>query len=134
MQRGYSRVETAEGSLSNSSTSTSLDTVLIDSTNIDLTGINRPPNPTPSKPSPFSPIFENEESTTVRNVNEKQSSLRRGDQSLKNALKNSKVSFQQPADHGSSDEDSFEGRREHFQAKKAKSADHRGILKVCLVV
>lgn len=128
MQRGYSRVDTAEGSLSTSSTATSLDTVLIDSANAELA-----PRSTPlARPTPFKPILESEESTSVRNINEKHSSLRRNDPALKAALKSSKVSFEQPADHESTDEDSFEERREHFQQKKAKSAstaDHRGILK-----
>lgn len=131
LQRGYSRVDTAEGSLSNSSTATSLDTVLIDSATTELAPLPR--SQPLSRPTPFNPILESEESTSVRNVNEKQSSLRRGDTALRTALKSSKVSFEQPADHDheESDEDSFEERREHFQQKKAKSADHRGILKVC---
>lgn len=87
--------------------------------------------PTSSRQTPFKPILESDEATSVRHINEKHSSLRRGDNSLKTALKASKVSFEQPAHESESDEDSFEERRDHFQQTKAKSADHRGILKVC---
>lgn len=79
----------------------------------------------------FGTISETEEAPVLRNPPEKHSTLRFSDQPRtvsKASLKSSKVSFEQPEQ--SSDEDSFEERREHFQQAKAKSADHKGILKV----
>lgn len=148
LQRGYSRVDTAEGSLSNSSTSTSLDTVLIEANNEllplprqhNISAPNSQHSPRQPPKKTFSPILESDESSNapqqqstaiVKNVNEKHSTLRSTDGgSNRGTLKSSKVSFEQPRDQGSSDEDSFEDRREHFQKKKAISADHKGILKV----
>lgn len=130
LQHGYSRVETAEGSLSNSSTSTSLDTIVIESANV------LGPLP-PSRPlaRTFSPILETDDSGTNKSLESvKASSLKKIDanKASKTSLKGSKVSFEQPGTV-SSDEDSFEERREHFQQKKAISTaatDHKGILKV----
>lgn len=115
LQRGYSRVETAEGSLSTSSTSTSLDTVLIENVN-ELIPLPRNPR---QHHNQFTPISEGDETNPLYRSGEIKSS--------KPSLKSSKVSFEQKAD--SSDEDSFEDRRDHFQQRKAKSADHKGILK-----
>ena len=129
-------METAEGSLSNSSTSTSLDTVLLEQAN-ELKPIPSSRHTIAIQPhskthhKSFSPIPETEESKTL--PSDIQSSLRIGSDHVKiskGSLKSSKVSFEQPADPESSDEDSFEEKREHFQQKKSKSADHKGILKV----
>lgn len=121
-------MDTAEGSLSNSSTSTSLDTIVIESAN------EFGPLP-PSKQliRTFSPILEADDTgKSLENI--KASNLKKVDttKASKTSLKGSKVSFEQP-ENLSSDEDSFEDRRDHFQQKKALSAnvtDHRGILKV----
>lgn len=149
LQRGYSRVDTAEGSLSASSTSTSLDTVLIEANNellpyprhnISAPATVQPAAKPSSSPRPpnkhaFSPILESDETLTGTSlpatsltdiVHEKHSTLKSGGD--KGTLRSSKVSFEQT--HVSSDEDSFEDRRQQFQKKKAISADHKGILKV----
>lgn len=133
LQRGYSRVETAEGSLSNSSTSTSLDTIVIESANEF-----GPLPPSKQLARTFSPILESDDPGTQRSLENIKTSLKKIDptQVSKTSLKGSKVSFEQP-DNLSSDEDSFEERREHFQQKKALSTaatDHKGILKVCVCV
>lgn len=109
-------METAEGSLSTSSTSTSLDTVLIENVN-ELIPLPRHQRQLQNK---FTPISESDEVNALNRSGEIKTS--------KPSLKSSKVSFEQKDD--SSDEDSFEDRRDHFQQRKAKSADHKGILKV----
>lgn len=109
-------MDTAEGSLSTSSTSTSLDTVLIENVN-ELIPIPRNPR---QHQNQFTPISEGDETNPLSRSGELKPS--------KIFLKNSKVSFEQKED--SSDEDSFEDRRDQFQQRKAKSADHKGILKV----
>lgn len=126
LQHGYSRVGTADGSLSNSSTSTSLDTIIIESAN-EL----GPLPPSRQLVRTFSPILESADDTNRSLESVKASNLKKTDAS-KTSLKGSKVSFEQRG-HPSSDEDSFEDRREHFQQKKALSTaatDHKGILKV----
>lgn len=86
-------------------------------------------------PRTFSPILESDDASANKSLESvKASSLKRIDPSKtsKTSLKGSKVSFEQPGTV-SSDEDSFEDRREHFQQKKAISTavtDHKGILKV----
>lgn len=123
-------METAEGSLSNSSTSTSLDTIAIESANEF-----GPLPPSRQLVRTFSPILESDDAGTNRSLESvKASSLKKFDagKASKTSLKGSKVSFEQPSNL-SSDEDSFEERREHFQQKKAISTaatDHKGILKV----
>lgn len=109
-------METAEGSLSTSSTSTSLDTVLIENVN-ELFPLPRNQR---QHQNPFTPISEIDEANPLHRSGEIKVS--------KPSLKSSKVSFEQKED--TSDEDSFEDRRDHFQQRKAKSADHKGILKV----
>lgn len=126
--RGYSRV--ADGSLSNSSTSTSLDTVLIENNN-ELVTIPRHTQ----HQSSFGPISETEESqpNATKDGSRKTSSLKvigGESKASKTSLKSSKVSFEQRDPDYSSDEDSFEDRRHHFQQRKATSVDHKGILKV----
>lgn len=126
-------METAEGSLSNSSTSTSLDTIVIESANEF-----GPLPPSKQLARTFSPILESDDPGTQRSLENIKTSLKKIDptQVSKTSLKGSKVSFEQP-DNLSSDEDSFEERREHFQQKKALSTaatDHKGILKVCVPV
>lgn len=109
-------MDTAEGSLSTSSTSTSLDTVLIENVN-ELIPLPRNPR---QHYNQFTPITESDETNPFHRSGEIKTS--------KPSLKSSKVSFERKED--SSDEDSFEDRREQFQQRKAKSADHKGILKV----
>lgn len=134
-QRGYSRVQTADGSLSNSSTSTSLDTVLIENNN-ELVTIPRNTPPKSPHQNTFGPILETEESQPNSTKDgRKTSSLRvvgGESKASKTSLKSSKVSFEQRDRDYSSDEDSFEDRRHHFQQRKATSVDHKGILKVCV--
>lgn len=109
-------MDTAEGSLSTSSTSTSLDTVLIENVNELI-------------PIPRNPRQHQNQFTTISESDETNPLSRSGEiRPPKIFLKNSKVSFEQKED--SSDEDSFEDRRDQFQQRKAKSADHKGILKV----
>lgn len=150
LQRGYSRVDTAEGSLSNSSTSTSLDTVVIESAkdNILLSGGTKTSaDQHQNTRVPFSPILETEDvenvsalnnlsitsnSSTLKTFeNPKLSNLKKSSANQsKPSLKGSKVSFEQP-DNDS--DDSFEDRRGHFQQKKSLSSsatDRKGILKV----
>lgn len=125
-------METADGSLSNSSTSTSLDTVLIDNNN-ELITI---PRHTSTHQNTFGPILESEETSSSNQKlhdTKKASSLKviTGDnKTSKSSLKSSKVSFEQRDRDYSSDEDSFEDKRHHFQQRKATSVDHKGILKV----
>lgn len=122
-------MDTAEGSLSNSSTSTSLDTVVIESAK-DST-LLPPTHPRTT----FSPILESEDGDTITSPTKafespKISNLKKTAQTAasKPSLKGSKVSFEQP---GHESDDSFEDRREHFQQKKSLSAtDRKGILKV----
>lgn len=109
-------MDTAEGSLSTSSTSTSLDTVLIENVN-ELIPLPRNPR---QHQNQFTPISESDELNPLHRSGEIKVS--------KPSLKSSKVSFEQKED--TSDEDSFEDRRDQFQQRKAKSADHKGILKV----
>lgn len=149
MQRGYSRVETADGSLSNSSTSTSLDTVVIESVKDStlLSSANSGPDHQKHKErTTFSPIHEDEDDDVITSLNNlsitsnasskfafenpKISSLKKtSTNTSKPSLKGSKVSFEQP-EHDS--DDSFEDRRIHFQQKKSLSAtdSRKGILKV----
>ena len=151
LQRGYSRVETADGSLSNSSTSTSLDTVVIESAK-DSTllsgGTKTAADQHQNTRVPFSPILETEDADSVSALNNlsitsNSSTLKTFENPLlsnlkkssatntsKPSLKGSKVSFEQP-DNDS--DDSFEDRRGHFQQKKSLSTavtDRKGILKV----
>lgn len=151
MQRGYSRVETADGSLSNSSTSTSLDTVVIESAkDTHLSGGTKTAaDQQQNTRVPFSPILETEDADSVSALNNlsitsNSSTLKTFENPIisnlkkssatnisKPSLKGSKVSFEQP-DNDS--DDSFEDRRGHFQQKKSlslsASTDRKGILKV----
>lgn len=108
-----------------------MDTILIE--NANTLG---PLPPSKQLARTYSPILENEDSTigsTKILENPKTSNLKKIDatNTSKASLKGSKVSFEQP--NASSDEDSFEERREHFQQKKSLSAtDPKGILKVSL--
>lgn len=149
LQRGYSRVDTADGSLSNSSTSTSLDTVVIESAK-DSTllsgGTKTAADQQQNTRVPFSPILETEDadisalnnlsitsnSSTIKTFeNPLLSNLKKSSAAAsKPSLKGSKVSFEQPDNES---DDSFEDRRGHFQQKKSLSSsatDRKGILKV----
>lgn len=105
----YQRVNTAEGNLSTSTTSTSLDTINIDHATNELTVL---PNRSGSA-NPFPTIKETSDSHLLH-IDEKK-------------VRNSKVSFEEE-DHFDTDDD-FKNRRTHFQQKKATSVDHKGILK-----
>lgn len=146
LQRGYSRVDTADGSLSNSSTSTSLDTVVIESAK-DSTLLSGGTDPTKNTRAAFSPILETEDQDSISQANNLTitsnssslktfenpliSNLKKSAATSKPSLKGSKVSFEQPDNESS---DSFEDRRDHFQQKKSLSAtDRKGILKVNIV-
>lgn len=151
LYRGYSRVETADGSLSNSSTSTSLDTVVVESAK-DSTllsgGTKTAADQQQNTRVPFSPILETEDAESISALNNlsitsNSSTLKTFENPLlsnlkksagtnisRPSLKGSKVSFEQP-DNDS--DDSFEDRRGHFQQKKSLSSsatDRKGILKV----
>lgn len=110
-------METAEGSLSTSSTSTSLDTVVIENVN-ELIPISRNQR---QHQNQFTPISEGDEVNPLPKSGEIKTS--------KPPLKSSKVSFEQK-NESSEEDDNFEDRRDQFQQRKAKSADHKGILKV----
>lgn len=155
LQRGYLRVDTGDGSLSNSSTSTSLDTVVIESAkdpNSLLSGTSGAgagsgtgEQAKPHLRTTFSPIDEAEDDDVITSLNNlsitsnasarfhfenpKVSSLKKTNTNTsKPSLKGSKVSFEQP---GNESDDSFEDRRRIFQQKKSLSAtDRKGILKV----
>lgn len=151
LHRGYSRVETADGSLSNSSTSTSLDTVVIESAKDStlLSGGTKTAADQSQQNTrvPFSPILETEDTdiSALNNlsITSNSSTLKTFENPLlsnlkkasatnisRPSLKGSKVSFEQP-DNDS--DDSFEDRRGHFQQKKSLSSsatDRKGILKV----
>lgn len=153
LQRGYLRVDTGDGSLSNSSTSTSLDTVVIESAkdpNSLLSGTSGASAAPGEQAKPhlrttFSPIDEAEDDDVITSLNNlsitsnasarfhfenpKVSSLKKtSTNTSKPSLKGSKVSFEQP---GNESDDSFEDRRRIFQQKKSLSAtDRKGILKV----
>lgn len=124
-------MDTAEGSLSNSSTSTSLDTVVLESAR-DNPFLQTPSN----QKKAFSPILESEDSDIVTSPpkafdSPKISNLKKATAAggLKPVVKGSKVSFEKPSNES---DESFERRRDHFQQKKSLSAttDRRGILKV----
>lgn len=134
----------ADGSLSNSSTSTSLDTVVVE----------REKDTAPSKQlqRSFSPILETDDIITPgRNINISSSTTSSSNKKFvenprtsslkghtkatsKPSLKGSKVSFENPANESTDDDSSFEDRRGQFQQKKAYSVsattDRKGILKV----
>lgn len=145
-------METADGSLSNSSTSTSLDTVVIESAKDStlLSGGTKTAAEQGNTRVPFSPILETEDVESVSALNNLSitsnsstlktfenpiiSNLKKSSASSKPSLKGSKVSFEQP-DNDS--DDSFEERRGHFQQKKSLSSsatDRKGILKVSVAL
>lgn len=113
---GYQRVETGEGDLSTSTTSTSLDTIVLDSGHDILTSPTTTASIVRERPRGFSPIFETDDG---------------GDSKTKSkaSLKGSKVSFQE--DQFDSGDDNFSNRRDQFQKNKATSSDHKSIFKVC---
>lgn len=143
-------METADGSLSNSSTSTSLDTVVIESAK-DSTllsgGTKSAADQQQNTRVPFSPILETEDTdiSALNNlsITSNSSTLKTFENPLlsnlkkssatnisRPSLKGSKVSFEQ---RDNESDDSFEDRRGHFQQKKSLSSsatDRKGILKV----
>lgn len=124
-------MDTAEGSLSTSSTSTSLDTVVLESAR-DNPFLQTPTN---QQRKAFSPILESDDNDIVTSPpkafdSPKISNLKKTSATgaQKPSLKGSKVSFESP---GNDTEETFERRRDHFQQKKSLSAtDRKGILKV----
>lgn len=126
-------MDTAEGSLSNSSTSTSLDTVVLESAR-DNPFLQTPTNQ-PRKA--FSPILESDDNDIVISPpksfdSPKISNLKKPTTTgqPKPTLRGSKVSFEKS---GNENEENFERRRDHFQQKKSLSAtDRKGILKVII--
>lgn len=123
LQQGYSRVnQKADGTLSNSTTSTSLDTVVID-TSTD--NISNSPKLQKQKPSTFSPILERGEGGTTNPFAEdiKELAIR----SQKSNLKGSHISFGEDEEADKFDEEAFKKKREHFQKTKSRS-EHKSIL------
>lgn len=122
LQQGYSRVnQNADGTLSNSTTSTSLDTVVID-TSTD--NISNSPKLKP-KQSTFSPILESEDSNNPFADDIKELAIR----SKKSAAKGSThITFGEDEEEADKfDEEAFKKRREHFQKTKSRS-EHKSIL------
>ncbi|CAD7078271.1 unnamed protein product [Hermetia illucens] len=127
---GYQRVQAGEGTLSTSTTATSLDTIVIDDNHSEFPAIPPPPfSSHPLKPElTFDPILETEDAVPTTPTNwPKQTPSQEHLKTSKQSLKGSKVSF--ASTHDSSDEDSFEDKREKFQQGKTVSVDRRGILK-----
>ncbi|EAA44045.3 AGAP005563-PA [Anopheles gambiae str. PEST] len=121
LQYGYQRVNTAEGSLSTSTTATSLDTIVLDTNAEDLASV--PPR-TLQHHQPqrtFSPILETDDTNPFLEPVEKAKS--------KSSLKSSRVSFDQEDDRFDEDENSFRKQREHFQKHKSHStSEHKSQL------
>ncbi|XP_049542411.1 facilitated trehalose transporter Tret1 isoform X1 [Anopheles darlingi] len=115
LQHGYQRVNTAEGSLSTSTTATSLDTIVLDTNADDLTS-------TPQRSQPmrtFTPIMETDDTNPFLEPTQKTKS--------KSSLKaSSRVSFDQEDDQFDEDENNFRKQREHFQKHKSHStSEHK---------
>lgn len=106
-------METAESTLSTSTTATSLD---------QFEGHGSELQSFPQRS--FSPIIETESSDNQFDYGA--TSVKR-----QSSIKESKVSFneEEEDDHFSGD-DNFNQRRHQFQQRKTKSVDHKGILKV----
>lgn len=124
LQQGYSRVNqnSADGTLSNSTTSTSLDTVVID-TSTD--NISNSPKLQQQKQRTFSPILESEDATNPFADDIKELAIR----SKKSALKGSAhISFGDEEEEADKfDEEAFRRKRDHFQKTKSRS-EHKSIL------
>uniref|UniRef100_A0A182Q863 Facilitated trehalose transporter Tret1 n=1 Tax=Anopheles farauti TaxID=69004 RepID=A0A182Q863_9DIPT len=116
LQYGYQRVNTAEGSLSTSTTATSLDTIVLDTNAEDLASV--PPRGLTQPQRTFSPILETDDTNPFLETGEKAKS--------KSSLKSSRVSFDQEEDRFDEDENSFRKQREHFQKHKSHStSEHK---------
>lgn len=87
LQYGYQRVNTAEGSLSTSTTATSLDTIVLDTNAEDLGSV---PARGLQTQRTFSPILETDDTNPFLETTEKAKS--------KSSLKSSRVSFDQEED------------------------------------
>lgn len=122
LQQGYSRVnQGAEGTLSNSTTSTSLDTVVID-TSTD--NISNSPKLQQQQKKTFSPILETEDATNPFADDIKELAIR----SKKSNLKGQHIAFGEDEEEADKfDEDAFKKKREHFQKTKSRS-EHKSIL------
>lgn len=119
LQQGYSRVNqpNADGTLSNSTTSTSLDTVVIDN-------VSNSPKLQQQKPrANFSPIIEDTSNPFADDI--KELAIR----SKKSNLKDSHISFgeDEAEEADKFDEEAFKKKREHFQKTKSRS-EHKSIL------
>lgn len=126
LQQGYSRVnqQGADGTLSNSTTSTSLDTVVID-TSTD--NISNSPNLQPQKPRKnFSPILESEDNSNPFAEDLKELAIRSKKSNQKGI---SHISFgeDEAEEVDKFDEEAFKKQREHFQKTKSRS-EHKSIL------
>jgi facilitated trehalose transporter len=130
LQHGYSRVnqQAADGTLSNSTTSTSLDTVVID-TSTD--NISNSPKFQQKKQKTFSPILETDDSNPFKD-DLKELALR----SKKSNLKGGHISFGEDEEEANDkfDEEAFKKKREHFQKTKSRSEHKSLILRVSACV
>lgn len=131
LQYGYQRVNTAEGSMSTSTTGTSLDTIVLDTNADDLTGT---PSSRIGAQRTFSPILETDDTNPFLDPpTSKASSQGAGLDNAskaksKSSLKGSRVSFDQEDQFDASDE-GFRKQREHFQKHKSHStSEHKNQL------
>jgi hypothetical protein len=126
LQQGYSRVNqhAADGTLSNSTTSTSLDTVVID-TSAD--NISNSPKLQQQKPrTNFSPIVESEDNSNPFAEDLKELAIKSKKSNLKGSTH---ISFgeDETEEADKFDEEAFKKKREHFQKTKSRS-EHKSIL------
>lgn len=121
LQQGYSRVnQGADGTLSNSTTSTSLDTVVIDTSTDNISN-----SPKLQKTRTFSPILESEDTTNPFADDIKELAARSKKANVKGQTH---ISFGEDEEEiDKFDEEAFKKRREHFQKTKSRS-EHKSIL------
>ncbi|XP_038120020.1 facilitated trehalose transporter Tret1 isoform X1 [Culex quinquefasciatus] len=131
LQYGYQRVNTAEGSMSTSTTGTSLDTIVLDTNADDLTGT---PSSRIGAQRTFSPILETDDTNPFLDPPTSKASSQGGGldnaskAKSKSSLKGSRVSFDQEDQFDASDE-GFRKQREHFQKHKSHStSEHKNQL------
>ncbi|XP_053689254.1 facilitated trehalose transporter Tret1 [Sabethes cyaneus] len=125
LQHGYQRVNTAEGSLSTSTTGTSLDTIVLDTNAEDLNSTPRVGGVTRT----FSPIQEADDSTNpFLDPLTSRSPAGESKTKSKSSLKSSRVSFDEEDRFDEGDE-GFRKQREHFQKHKSHStSEHKNQL------
>jgi hypothetical protein len=112
--------QNADGTLSNSTTSTSLDTVVIDTSTDNISS-----SPKQKPKASFSPIHESEDASNLFAENIKELAIR----SKKSNLKGSHISFgeDEAEEADKFDEEDFRKKRENFQKTKSRS-EHKSIL------